>query len=248
MKHQLIVMWAPPRSLSTAFLRVIAARGDFEVLHEPLCDLAACGQYSHRRENGDATVLLSIPDFLDHVDSLRNRGPVFVKDTCEFDYEADLVGSGYLREAQHVFMLRDPAKAINSHFAINPNLSSDEVGYRHLVKLYHQVKAESKAAPIFVEAERLAAAPQATIHAFCARTGLVYIPNSLEWEKGHLDIWQRTQRWHLDAANSTGIGHVAKQYDFTVDNHPPLQDLYRDNLPFYQYLKAEAGTDSGAVC
>lgn len=243
MNQRLIVMWAPPRSLSTAFLRVIAARGDFEILHEPMCDLAACGEYTHQRSDGTATVLRSASELFDYIAFLRCQSPVFVKDTCEFDYEANVAGSSYLQDAQHVFMLRDPEKVINSHYAVNPQLSSDEVGYRHLVKLYNQVKTQSATAPIFVEAERLSADPDGTIRAFCDSSGLIHIPESLKWEKGHLNVWQRTQHWHVDAANSTSIAHVSKNYAVRVDNHAPLQRYYRENRPFYDYLKMQACRD-----
>lgn len=248
MQHRLVVMWAPPRSLSTAFVRVIAERGDFTILHEPLCDLAACGSYSHKLTGLQSVELASPAALFEHVQALRADGQVFIKDTCEFAHDEVLSGSAYLREAQHVFMLRDPEKVINSHFHINPQLRSEEVGYRHLVRIYDLVKAESEHPPLFVTAEELTAAPTDTIERFCSQIGLQHLPSSLRWESGHLDIWERTQRWHLDVATSTGLAPIARKYAVRVDNHSVLQDFYQENLPFYNYLvarRAEVGSVMG---
>lgn len=147
MQHRLIVMWAPPRSLSTAFVRVIAARGDFNVVHEPLCDLSACGEYKHPQQENSSPPLNSPTALFDYIQTLRSHSAVFIKDTCEFDYRHLLAGTPYLREAQHVFMLRNPEKVINSHYHVNPQLTCNEVGYQNLAQLYDSVKAESIHAP-----------------------------------------------------------------------------------------------------
>lgn len=172
MQHRLIVMWAPPRSLSTAFVRVIEARGDFTILHEPLCDMAACGSYQHRMEVGESARLESHEQLFGHIQSLRSHKQVFVKDTCEYSYHEQLAGSAYLREAQHVFMLRDPEKVINSHYHINPELSCEEVGYANLARLYDLVKEEAALPPVFIDADELAVNAERVVTSFCGAVGL----------------------------------------------------------------------------
>ncbi|WP_147373895.1 hypothetical protein [Massilia cavernae] len=240
MPKRLFVMWAPPRSLSTAFVRIVAARADFTILHEPLCDLAACGHYLDKRAGAPAHQVDSAQALFDYVELLRRDGQVFIKDTCEYAYDDVLAGTAYLRDATHVFMLRDPEKVINSHYHINPDLRCAEVGYEHLARVYKLVRAESHNAPLFVDADQLAADPDGTMARFCASAGLAHMPDSLRWEGGHLDVWERTRRWHLDAANSTGIALIERRYATRVDNHELLRDFYRANLPFYEYLKQQA--------
>jgi len=239
MQHRLIVMWAPPRSLSTAFVRVIAARGDFTILHEPLCDLSARGIYSHPQTDHSTQTLKNSTELFNYVQALRAQRAVFIKDTCEFDYRHRLTGTSYIREAQHVFMLRNPEKVINSHYYINPDLTCSEVGYQHLAELYDAVKAESIHSPLFVDADDMILSPECAISNFCRDANLQHLPSALQWQSGHLDVWERTQHWHLDAANSTGIAPIKKQYSTRVDNHPVLHEFYLENMPHYEYLKRE---------
>jgi len=245
MEHKLLVMWAPPRSLSTAFLRVMKARGDLEILHEPLCDIVACGTHEHRRADGGREILSSVAELFEYVSSLRTHRAVFIKETCEFDYEAHLLGSAYMQQARHIFLLRDPARAINSHFHINPQLTSDEVGYRHLDRLLERVREQAQLLPVFIEAERLSQDPASVVERFCRQVGLPYLPESLSWEKGHLDLWRRTRHWHLEAAESTNIVSSGREYALRVDNHEPLYQLYQNNLPYYERLLAAAREQDG---
>jgi hypothetical protein len=231
--HPVIVLWAPPRSLSTAFLRVMAARGDLEVLHEPMCDLAA----GERHELPTGEFLDSMTELCAHIDARRTVRPVFVKETCEYDYRPNLMGTKLVREATHAFMLREPAKVINSHYNVNPSLQADEVGFRHLASLLDFVKTHGGRVPLFVDSERLQEAPESEVEAFCARAGLAHIPGSLTWQPGHLDLWRRTQRWHEDAAASSRIEFREREYSTRVDNEPRLRAMYEENLPFYRYLK-----------
>lgn len=239
MDKKVYIMWAPPRSLSTAFVRMISQRGDFSLLHEPLCDIAACGEYKHINQDGGEQRVNDVASLLTYVHSLIAKGNVFIKDTCEYDYSELLDGSPYMRDAQHIFMLRDPEKVINSHNNINPSLTCDEVGYRHLANIYELARSQSIYAPIFVDADELLADPESTVQAFCADAGLDYIPDSLSWSQGHLAAWKRTQYWHMDAADSTGFASRDNNYKTRVDNDPKLQDYYKRNLPYYEYLKEQ---------
>lgn len=239
MQHRLIVLWAPPRSLSTAFVRVIAARGDFTILHEPLCDLSACGIHSHSHTDHSTQTLKCPAELLDYVKALRAQRAVFIKDTCEFDYRDRLTGTFYMREAQHVFMLRDPEKVINSHYYINPDLTCSEVGYQNLAELYDVVKAESIYPPLFVDADDMILSPERAISKFCRDANLQHLRSALQWKSEHLDVWERTQHWHVDAANSTSIAPIKKHYSTRVDNHPVLHEFYLENMPHYEYLQRE---------
>lgn len=239
--HRLLVMWAPPRSLSTAFVRVMAARGDFSILHEPLCDLVACGHFMHRQAGDAPRRLDTAPALFEHIERLRrDNGPVFIKDTCEYDYCDILDGSDYLRDATHIFMLREPASVINSHYNINPEMRCEDVGYEHLARVYDLVRLQARAKPLFIDAERLVADPADTVARFCEHVGLTHLPESLQWENGHLDIWKRTKHWHQDVANSNCIVPIGRQYAARVDNHKLLRGFYQANRPFYDYLCQQA--------
>lgn len=235
MTNKLLVLWAPPRSLSTAFARVMDARGDFIVLHEPLCDLAAGHAFEYEFE-GEVRRIKSPQVLFGHVRELLSKGNVFIKDTCEFAYPNAIGTEGYPVDAQHLFMLRDPEQVINSHYAMNPALTSEQVGYRHLHDLYCAVKASCTRSPIILDADELVLEPDRVISAFCRKVGIEEKPEALHWQAGHRRIWQRTRHWHEDAAQSTSIKPRHKTYAVRVDNDLRLQAFYEDNLVAYRKL------------
>ncbi|HCT9233109.1 TPA: hypothetical protein OUC02_004707 [Escherichia coli] len=129
------------------------------------------------------------------------------------------------------------SKVINSHYDVNPNLQSDEVGFRNLASLFDAVKIHEERPPIFVDADKLQTAPEREVEAFCARVGLAHIPDSLTWQPSHLDLWRRTCCWHEGVADSSRIEFREHKYNARVENEPKLRTMYEENLPFYLYLK-----------
>jgi hypothetical protein len=70
------MLWSAPRSRSTAFFRMMAARGDFMMVHEPFSYLA---EYGHTDIAGKR---ISAPgDLIRALSSLASRGHVFAKET-----------------------------------------------------------------------------------------------------------------------------------------------------------------------
>ncbi|MFD1052135.1 hypothetical protein ACFQ1S_44460, partial [Kibdelosporangium lantanae] len=55
-----------------------------------------------------------------------------------------------------------------------------------------------------------------------------------------LPIWARSQRWHTDAARSTGFqgSPDGDRFVAAVTGNPVLEPLYRYHLPYYEKLHA----------
>jgi hypothetical protein len=82
MSHPVIALWSHPRSMSTAFERIMRARGDLECLHEPFMYDYYINRSTRQLPNFDA-----IEDHPRSYDAIRDmilekaeRGPVFFKD------------------------------------------------------------------------------------------------------------------------------------------------------------------------
>jgi adenylylsulfate kinase len=146
-------------------------------------------------------------------------------------------GSDYIRNSQHLFMLRDLAKVINSHAHINPNLTSDEIGYRHLSDMYDLVSSQARLPPQFVDADHFVIEPERVVRAFCHLNSLEYMEKALTWDPGNIPLWDRTQRWHTDVAKSSHIAPIEKHHEMRVDNTAKLKNIYLENLPFYERLR-----------
>jgi hypothetical protein len=231
----LIFLWSPPRSLSTAFLRMMIERGDFEVLHEPFSSVVVQGYVVVNGEKiSDTRELLR---FLSEY-SKDNR--VFVKETTEYRY--DVVDDPQLaRLGTHTFIVRDPRAVIPSHYSMNQHLTCQEVGFEHLYEIFQKVRNVIGGVPAVVQAEGLMADPGREVADYCKRVGIPFKADALSWRPGERDEWKRTREWHRSVASSNGFADGEQSYSVHTENNPRLAEFYRYQLPFYQRIRNCAG-------
>jgi hypothetical protein len=234
MAANLLFLWSPPRSLSTAFLRMMIERGDHEVIHEPFSSIVVQGHVTI-----GAHTATTHHDLLDLLAERATDRRVFVKETTEYDYLAN-GGERIPSIGRHTFIVRDPRAAIASHYARNPEMTSDEVGYEHQAEIAKRAYAGTGQRPVVIEAEALVADPAATVADYCAQVGIPFVAAALSWAPEDHQAWSRTREWHRDAAASSGFGGPAHEYADTVENTPLLAEFYRYQLPHYEFLRALA--------
>jgi hypothetical protein len=235
-ESQLLFLWGTPRSLSTAFLRMMLERGDHEVLHEPFSSIVVQGHTTV----GERTAT-SHDELLKLLEERARERRVFVKETTEYDY----LSSGGERIPEvgvHTFVVRDPRRVIASHYAMNPGMTCAEIGYGHQVALARRVAAVSGTRPLVIEAESLLADAAGTVARYCRHAGIPYLASALSWEPGEQRVWTRTRQWHCDAARSSGFTESQRTYPQTVDNNEFLAACYRQHLPHYRFMCAWART------
>jgi hypothetical protein len=228
-----LALWSAPRSRSTAFLRMMAERGDYTVLHEPFSQRADFGEY---RVGG--TVARTEPELIAAITALAGFVPVFFKDTTDFHYPYLLRDARFLGGATHTFIIREPAAVIASHFALNPRLDRDEVGFERLAEIFDAVAERTGRAPVVIDSDDLVHRPAATIRAYCAAVGIPYLARALAWQPGVRTDWERTARWHRSTAESAGFVPVDRAHPDGVDTNPVLAGYLRHHLPYYQRLRA----------
>lgn len=233
-----IALWAHPRSLSTALERAFIERGDFEVLHEPFSVV----YYFHEKRR-----VAQGADFTDRqaadYDSVRQsilraaeQGPVFFKDMCYHCHDHLRDDDAFLRLLTNVFLIRDPQQAIASHYAQNPQVTSEEIGYEKQASIFRQVAQRTGAPPVVVTAEDLQQNPRGIWRALCTRLGLDDRPDALQWQPGQREEWGIWKPWHQTAAQSDGIKTGQTEYVETVANNPQLAAFDRFHRPFYDEL------------
>lgn len=235
-----IALWAHPRAVSTAFLRMMAERGDVTVVHEPLVLLTDHGEVTLPGPDGGTLVLRTPGEVLSHLARLGAGRPVFFKDTLEYPYRYLFDHPGHLAGFENTFIVRDPARAIASHYAVKPELACHEVGYEHQYALFEQAWRITGRRPVVVSAERLLADPEAVVAAYCERVGLPHLPGALSWQPGDRPEWEPNRRWHLDAIASSGFRAPRRRHAVGIGDEPRLRRFYEYHLPYYERLVAHA--------
>jgi len=231
MKPNLLFLWGTPRSMSTAFLRMMLERGDHEVFHEPFSSIVVRGH----TDVGDYTAT-SLDEVLKLIEERARDHPVFVKETTEYDYLAT-GGERIPQVGLHTFIVRDPRRVIPSHYAMNPDMVCDEIGYEYQVRIARRVREVTGERPYVVEAEDLLTDTRRTVERYCRHAGIPFLESSLSWQPGDQQVWSRTEKWHRDAARSSGFARPERTYESTVDNDRFLYECYWHHRPHYHVLR-----------
>lgn len=237
--HRIIALWAHPRSLSTALERAFIERGDFAVMHEPFSVLYYCHEQravaQHANFNADEptdyqSIRLSILQ-------AAERCPVFIKEMCYHCHDHLIGDDEFLQLLTNVFLIRDPRQAIASHYAQNPLVTSEEIGFEKQANIFHRMTKLSGSVPAVVAAEDLQNNPSGLWRALCRRIGVDDCPEALNWQSGQREEWRTWKQWHEKAAQSCGIQAGHADYPDTVDNHSTLAGYFQFHRPYYDVMR-----------
>ncbi|WP_432994364.1 hypothetical protein [Dactylosporangium sp. CA-233914] len=230
---RIIVMWAVPRSRSTAFLRMIIERGDLDVVHEPFSNLAATGRFELGEHTaGSIEELFEL--LLDRARTGERR--LFVKETADYRYDALLADPRLHTELTNTFMIREPGAVVRSHYAMNRDVERDEIGFERVHELFGAVRAAGAPA-IVVDGDDLVADPPAVIARFCELTGLPFRREALTWDRGARPEWARTEHWHLDVERSSGFTTASNEHPVDPADAERVEALIAHHRPFYERLR-----------
>jgi len=209
-------------------------RGDLVVVHEPFSVLAEQGTVTIH-----GTECLRVPEVIRRLRELAESDVVFFKDTTDVRHADVLADRLFLADnVVHTFLVREPAEAIASYYALNPDVTLDQVGFEFLHEIFTKVRAATGEVPVVVNAADLVAAPDKLVEEYCADVGLEFLPDALHWPPGNRDEWCATDRWHEDVAGTNGFVNLPNTHGVVIDDVAHLQ-AYRDHhLPFYREIAA----------
>jgi hypothetical protein len=231
-RPRIVALWSMPRSRSTAFFRMMAERGDFQMLHEPFSNLAEFGtvKVGDHQVGSEAELLAAIRE-------LAEAGPVFFKDTTDERYPGLLSDAGFLgRDAVHTFLIRHPRETIASYYALNPEVRLHQIGGESQYEIYAAVAERRTDPPVVIDAADLVTEPQALVKTYCAAIGIPFEPDALNWKPGERSEWQPTARWHAEASSSSGFSSEQRDHGVDADTDPVLSGYLHHHLPFYTKL------------
>jgi hypothetical protein len=238
--HPIIVLWAVPRSTSTAFEWMMRERRDLTCFHEPFGEVWYQGESPlwPRFTDGDVrtpglTYESRWAELLDAADA----GPVFSKDFPH--YLAHLWTEELLSRFTHSFLIRDPALTITSMYKHWPDFHEDELGFAEQRELFDRLTQETGVPPPVIDSDDLLADPPAVVEAWCASVGLDYLPGALSWEPGpRTEVsWWDAGSFHQNLRDSTGLTAQPRSHIDIGDAPRRVRDAYERVLPHYEHLR-----------
>jgi hypothetical protein len=197
------VLWATPRTVSTAFERMMIERGDHLVLDEPWSRAYYFGP-ERRSDRYPLTFPESTYEQVERgVLATGADRPVFVKDMA---YQAAPgITDGALGAMTHTFLIREPRAALVSLERGWTDFTDDEAGYTAQRWLFERVIDLTGSVPAVIDSDLLRADPDRIVATWCEQVGLAHLPTSLTWQAGMRDEWQLWREWFRTAAESTGF-------------------------------------------
>lgn len=262
--HKIIYMISPPRSLSVAFLRMMEARKDFVVMHEP-SQRTFCLKHVPilAKEWFLSDAPATYAEVKQQIFEKSKTSNVFVKemsfaveDLLLYDFELAKNPDVYF-----IFLVRNPHHSILSFYK-RTDQTDDQfsflIGYEAQYKLFERLR-QTSVNPVFIlRSEDLYERPREVIQSFCKAMDIPFLEHSLRWDdlgedfKGQKE-WseikpqQLTHHWHSDAIRSQGFGRPS---DYAVDENgvptfvevqneadrKTCQEAYLENNLAYQKL------------
>jgi hypothetical protein len=247
--NPIYVLWATPRSTSTAFEWMMRMRGDMACFHEPF------GEAWYQGDDARAPRLtvdsprnpgLDFETVLTRMQAAAYQRPVFSKDMPQF---TDHLWQGdFLDNFEHSFLIRDPARVLASlqRSWIKSNdeegFTRNEIGFDEQRALFDLLCDKNGCAPVVIDSDDLLSDPPVMVAKYCEAIGVPFIAEALSWEPGSRGevLWYDGDDsiWHESLKNSDGLKAQPQKQVAITDLPARLQALYADFLPHYQHLYA----------
>ncbi len=251
MSHPVIALWSHPRSMSTAFERIMRARGDLECLHEPFMY-----DYYINRSTKEMPHFDAMDDHPRSYEAIRDmilaraeRSPVFFKDMSYYVMPHILEDEDFFARLTHSFLIRDPRAAILSYAKLDPDMLLEEIGLEAQWQHAEAVQQRTGKPPVVVSSEAVQADPEGQMRRYWQALGLSDKPQALHWNDPAPADWQQVQGWHGEAMASSTIRPItagqsarsAAEFTALAAREPRFAQYLAHHQPYYEQLLQLAG-------
>lgn len=241
-EHRFIALWAHPRCLSTAMLRMMIQRGDFRCLLEPF----ACLYYLHDAKAREPFIApdpahpLSYPDTRRWLLDFAARGPLFIKDMSYYVVAYLERDPEFVRAMRSAFIIRHPRRSIASYLRVHPAVSCEEIGLAALHRHFELVaRLQPEHPPLVIDADDILDNPPGMVRALCAALDIPFLPQALSWPPGAPPEFTGWEAWLDEVSDSTGLHRrEACSPRKPPADSPRLRELLAHHLPHYEALHA----------
>ena len=252
-----VILWAAPRTISTAFERCFINLKTAKVIHEPFSLPFYFGpERQHKRfENQpadpqktyDATCKLLQKEY-------EGKELVFSKDMAYFIVNKfEMFLRDGFKNFKHSFIIRDPRKAIVSLYRMSTNplltgwdyFDPNQAGFVQMYEFYRFVRQHLDPFPTVVDADDLLDDPEGMTRSYCESVGIDYQEGMTRWNPGPVDAgWETWAGCHEDALKSSGIAkrnHKKPKTDEKSQASMPSEVMaaIEEAIPYYNAMYSD---------
>ncbi len=240
--------------MSTATERIMRQRGDFHCVHEPFIHYYYLEKAARKLAHYEvpAKTPIAYGDVRRQLLSDAGRRPTFFKDMAYYVTPEICDDVDFLTRISHVFLIRDPRKAIMSFHRLDPDFLSPELGFAGQLELANAIAEQTGAPPCVMRAEDIQHAPQKVLRAVWHKLGIQDCAHAFEWSDDQVpEDWRHVSGWHGQAIASTGIRapseaddpeDVERRFEQLCTVAPRMKEIFEEHYPAYEALSAHALT------
>lgn len=247
--NKIIYLISPPRSLSVAFLRMMQARGDFIIMHEPSMYAFTIAQ-AQKVPNiwFNPSAFQSFENVKKKIFEYVQEKSVFIKEMSFSVKNFLLKDSEFIRNPAiyFVFLVRNPHHSVISlykkfqqtfeMFTSEKGYKdfSNRLGYKSLYEICCMVRKNAVNKLLIILSEDLYGNPFKTITDFCNHCDIPFKEDALQWKELGDDFsgeeWNELKKqklvhyWHKDAIRSTGFFQPL-QYEIDKNGEPTFSEI-----------------------
>jgi len=233
---KVIAMWSGPRNISTAMMRSFGNRNDTAVSDEPLyANFLVRTGINHPMR--DEVIESMDSDWSSLIDFLSGTIPgekeIWYQKHMTHHYP-DGSSMDWIDTFNNCFLIRNPARVINSYLKIYDIEHSDILGFRQQKEIFDYISFKSNSTPLVIDSDDIVSDPQKFLSLICKYLDIPFSSKMLSWPLGPREydgVW--TKHWYKNVNKS----------DSFISNINPMPliskkylNIYQECLEYYNYL------------
>ena len=227
-------MWSGPRNLSTALLRSFENRNDTKVIDEPFyAYYLKKTQLNHPMKNEIINYYpTSQKKILKTITKKANTNEIFYQKHMTHHIIKN-TRLDWLNKGHNCFLIRHPAKVINSYIKKNLLINIDDVGFKKQYEIFNKLK-KNKVNYTVINADMILKDPSKIIKKLCNKLKIRFTKKMLNWPKGKRSsdgIW--SQVWYKNVQLSNSFSKFKKE-QYNVPKK--YNKIYEESLKYYNEM------------
>ena len=227
-------MWSGPRNLSTALMRSFENRKDTEVYDEPFY------AYYLSKTNLDHPMKKEIIEhypvsqnrIIENITSVTKKNKIFYQKHMTHHIIKN-TKINWISEGYNCFLIRHPAKVINSYIKKNTLKNIDDIGYKKKFEIFQKIR-NKKLKFTVINADSILKNPKKLLSKFCKELNIRFTKKMLSWPKGKRKsdgIWSKIWYKNVELSNTFT---PFKEEKINVPNK--YLGIYKESLKYYDKM------------
>ena len=229
-------MWSGPRNLSTALMRSFENRKDTKVIDEPFYSyyLKKTGLRHPMYKEIISTYSYNFDEIIKEITKLPKNIEVYYQKHMTH-HLLDEIKLDWLSIGKNCFLIRHPAKVINSYIKKNDLKDIRDIGFKKQYEIFNFIKDNYDSNPIIIDSDDILKNPQEKIKKLCIKLNIKFTEKMIKWPKGKREsdgIWSVV--WYEQVNNSSTFQNYIEK---NLEIPKKYSNIYEESLEIYKRMK-----------